>query len=209
MEGMKRLLTVSPKIIVLALALSLAPGVSGAQAGQPTEDIKHLLDEVLAILHNPALKTPAQKQHRQDLIEQAAARRFDYREMAKRCLDTTWDTLSQTQQKEYVHLFTELLKASYAHRVDEIANAQVTYLSESQGQDLAEVRTVILRPNDKIPVNFRMLRLPDGWKIYDLVIEDVSLVKNFNHQFGCAIEGDSYDYLVRCLRGKLQEEKGN
>jgi phospholipid transport system substrate-binding protein len=206
---MKRLWTASFRSIVLALALSLAAGASGALAGQPTEDIRSLLDEVLGILHNPALKTPAQKQHRLDLIEQAAARRFDYREMAKQCLDTNWGSLSQAQQKEFVYLFTALLKASYAHRVDEIANARVAYLSESQGQDRAEVHTVILRPNDKIPVNFRMLREPDGWKIYDLVIEDVSLVKNFNHQFGCAIEGDSYDYLVRCLRGKLQEEKGD
>jgi ABC-type transporter MlaC component len=205
MAGIKQLRTVFLKGWVLALAFSLALGAAGALAGQPTEDIKKLMEEVLSILHNPGLKTPAQKKQRLEMIEKLAVSRFDYREMAKLSLDPTWDTLTKAQQDEFVHLFTELLKVSYAGKIDEIANARVEYQPETRHGDKAEVHAVILRPNDKIPVDFLLHQTPKGWMIYDLV----SLAKNFQQEFGCAIQGASYTYLLRCLRDKLQEEKGN
>jgi phospholipid transport system substrate-binding protein len=209
MAGIKKRGSVALTVCLLALALILAPGAPGALAGQPTEDVKKLMDEVLSILHDPALKAPAQKRHRLELIENLAASRFDYREMARISLDATWDTLTKAQQQEFVHVFTELLKASYAGKIDEIANARVEYQPEKLNGNKAEVGAVILRPNDKIPVDFCLHRTPAGWMIYDLVIEKVSLAKNFQYQFGCAIQGASFDYLVRCLRGKLEAEKGN
>ena len=209
MAGIKQLWTISLKAWVLALALSLALGTAAALAGQPTEDIKKLMEEVLSILHNPALKPPAQKQQRLEMIEKLAASHFDYREMAKLSLNPTWETLTRAQQDEFVYLFTELLKVSYAGRIDEIANARVEYHPETRHGDKAEVHAVILRPNDKIPVDFLLHQTPQGWMIYDLVIEKVSLAKNFQQEFDCAIQGASYTYLVRCLRDKLQEEKGN
>jgi phospholipid transport system substrate-binding protein len=207
MEGIKRFGTGALKAVILALTLVL--GASCALAGQPTDDIKKLMDDVLGVLQNPALKAPAQKRHRLELIEKLAASRFDYREMARISLEPHWSNLTKAQQNDFVHLFTELLKASYANRVDEIANARVEYQPETvKGAD-AEVHAVILRPNDKIPVDFLVHQTPNGWMIYDLVIEKVSLAKNFQYQFGCAIQGASYDFLVKCLRGKLKEEKAN
>jgi phospholipid transport system substrate-binding protein len=192
---------------VLTLALLLAPGAPAALAGQPTEDVKKLMEEVLSILHNPALQAAAQKRHRLELIENLAASRFDYREMARISLEPTWDTLAKAQQEEFVHLFTELLKASYAGKIDEIANARVEYQPEKLNGNKAEVSAVILRPNDKIPVDFCLHQTPKGWMIYDLVIEKVSLAENFQHQFGRAIQGASYAYLVKCLRDKVAAEK--
>jgi phospholipid transport system substrate-binding protein len=196
-------------IALLALALLLAPGAPGALAGQPTEDIKKLMDEVLNILGNAALKAPAQKRRRLELIENLAASRFDYREMARISLEPTWDKLTKAQQEEFVHLFTELLKVSYAGRIDEIAKARVEYRPEKLMGDKAQVSAVILRPNDKIPVDFCLHQTPQGWMIYDLIIEKVSLAKNFQHEFGCAIEGASFNYLVGCLKSKLAAEKRN
>jgi phospholipid transport system substrate-binding protein len=208
MKGNQQRWTALLGACLLALAFILAGGASGVPAGQPTADVKKLLEEVMNVLHDPALKAPAQKTHRRELIENLAASHFDYREMAKICLEPTWNTLSKAKQDEFVHLFTELLKASYASKVDEIANAKVEYLPEKLNGNKAEVRAVILRPNDKIPVDFQLHQTPKGWMIYDLVIEQVSLAKNFQYQFGCAIKGGSYDSLLGCLRDKLKEEKG-
>jgi phospholipid transport system substrate-binding protein len=209
MAEIKQRWPVSLAVGLLTLALLLAPGVPAALAGQPTDDVKKLMQEVLSILHNPALQAPAQKRRRLELIENLAAGRFDYREMARISLDSTWDKLTKTQQEEFVHLFTQLLKASYAGKIDEIANARVEYQPEKVNGNKAEVSAVILRPNDKIPVDFCLHQTPKGWMIYDLVIEKVSLAKNFQYQFGCAIKGASYAYLVKCLRDKLAAEKGN
>jgi phospholipid transport system substrate-binding protein len=207
MAESKRRWPVALTMGLLTLALFLAPGVPAARAGQPTEDIKQLMDEVLTVLGNATLKAPAQKRRRLELIENLAASRFDYREMARISLEPTWDKLTKAQQDEFVRLFTELLKVSYADRIDEIANARVEYQPEKLMGDKAQVSAVILRPNDRIPVDFCLHQTPRGWMIYDLIIEKVSLAENFQHEFGRAIEGASFNYLLGCLKGKLAAEK--
>jgi phospholipid transport system substrate-binding protein len=191
-------------LLTLALAWSLLPAPTMAVAASPTADVKSLIDEVISILHNPAYQAPAQKQKRLALIEKASARRLDYQEMAKRSLDPTWDSLSKSQQTEFVALFSELLQASYADKLDEFIKADVAYQPEVLKGDHAEVPTVIHRPNDKIPVSFRVLQQPGGWMIYDLVIEGVSLVSNFNSQFHRVIQASSYASLVNCLKLQLK-----
>ena len=140
------------------------------------------------------------------LVEKVAARHFNYREMAKRCLGETWDTLNKGQQDEFVKNFSGLLKASFACRLDEFTKAGVTYKPEILKADQAEVPIVILRPNDKIPVSFRMLKEPQGWMIYDLLIEGVSLADNYRGQFARVIQGGSFQDLLKVLQARMAEE---
>ena len=185
--------------MALALIFTLSIAVPGVLAGQPTEDVKAIIDEVMGILHHPAYQPAAQKATRLRLIEQATLRRIDYQEMAKRSLEQTWNTLSQAQRTQFVGLFTELLKASYADKLDDFAKSTVTFQGESQKGDSAEVRIVVARPNDKIPVRFQLLNGPQGWMVYDLIIEEVSLVDNFRTEFDRIIKGSSFTALIKCL----------
>ena len=194
------------RVFLLTLALNLIMGGSAALAAGPADEIKGLINEVLAILNNPALKAPDQRNKKVDLVEKAAARHFNYREMAKRCLGETWTTLSQGQQNEFVKNFSGLLKASFACRLDEFTKAGVDYKPEILKADQAEVPIVILRPNDKIPVIFLMLKEPRGWMIYDLVIEGVSLADNYRAQFARVIQGGSFKDLLKILQARMAEE---
>jgi phospholipid transport system substrate-binding protein len=194
------------RVFLLTLAFSLILGGSPALAAGPADEIKALINEVLAILNNPALQAPNQRDRKVEQVEKAAARHFNYREMAKRCLGETWDTLSQSQQNEFVKNFSGLLKASFACRLDEFTKAGVTYKPEILTSDQAEVPIVILRPNDKIPVSFRMLKEPQGWMIYDLLIEGVSLADNYRGQFARVIQGGSFQDLLKVLQAKMAEE---
>ena len=177
-----------------------------ALAAGPADDVKSLINEVLAILNNPALQAPNQRARKVDLVEQAAARHFNYREMAKRSLGETWDTLNQGQQNEFVKNFSGLLKASFACRLDEFTRAAVTYQPEILKPDHAEVPIIILRPNDKIPVSFRMLKEAQGWMIYDLLIDGVSLADNYRGQFARIIKGGSFKDLLKVLQARMAEE---
>ena len=188
------------RVFLLTLAVTLMMGGPGPLAAGPADDVKNLINEVLAILNNPALQAPDQRPRKVDLVEKAAARHFNYREMAKRCLGETWDTLNQGQQNEFVKNFSGLLKASFACRLDEFTKAGVTYQPEILKSDQAEVPIVILRPNDKIPVSFRMLKEPQGWMIYDLVIEGVSLADNYRGQFARIIKGGSFKTCSKSSR---------
>ncbi len=189
--------------LILALAANLIIGASAAQAAGALEDVKSLITEVQTIL-----QTHTQKSERLDLVEKVTAKHLDFREMAQRCLGSTWSTLSGGQKSEFVQLFGDLLKAHYANHLDDFAKTTVNYQGETCDGDSSEVSIVVIRPNDRIPVSFRLLKKPQGWMIYDLNIDGVSMVSNFRSQFSRALQVGSYQGLVARLKAHLAECKG-
>jgi phospholipid transport system substrate-binding protein len=191
--------TILPVLAALALIPALAVT---ALAGPPTDAVKGVIDDTLRILNDPALK--GQKERRRRLVKAKVDQRFDYEEMARRCLGGTWGRLSAAQRGEFVRLFGELLEVSYSDKVDKYSGETVTFLGENVDGDHAEVRTVLVRPNDRIPMNYRLIN-KSRWLIYDVVIEGVSLVSNYRSQFSQVISQSSYNELVRRLRTRVEE----
>jgi phospholipid transport system substrate-binding protein len=188
--------------MIFALALTLMMGTSMAQAGQPIAVVKRVIENALDVLKNPSY-TQAQK-HR--MVKSMVDPHFDYREMAKLSLGATWNRLSPGQRDEFVHLFADLLEASYADKIIKYAQrVKIDYTSEIPMGNRVEVRTVVVRPNDRIPLNYRLIQENGIWKIYDVIIEGVSLVNNYRSQFRRIIQKDSYAGLVRRLRNKVSE----
>lgn len=193
------------KVLTSALIITLTTMAAPALAGPPTEAVKSTVDEVIRILQDPALKAPAQKTRRRQLVKQTVDRRFDYEEMAQRSLPI-WPTLSAAQRQEFVSLFAELLEASYADKLMKYSGEKVAYVGENVDGDRAEVRTLLVRRNDRIPMNYRLINA-SGWMVYDVVIEGVSLVNNYRSQFTRVIRKSSYADLVRRLRRKVEEQR--
>lgn len=197
------------RVLVLALSFHLGLAVSAAVAGQPTEIVKGVIEGVLDILKNPAYQGPAHKTERRRLAKQLVDRRFDYQEMARRSLGPTWRHLSQAQRDDFVDLFAELLEASYSDKIERYtANVRIDYVGEDVDGDYAEVRTMVVRPNDRIPLSYRLLNESGDWKVYDVSIEGVSLLSNYRSQFSKIIHESSYLELVRRLRNKVNELQG-
>ncbi|MCX5893750.1 MAG: ABC transporter substrate-binding protein [Deltaproteobacteria bacterium] len=185
--------------LILALTVYLTMWIPAARAAGPLEDVKGLITEVQTIL-----QTNSEKSKRLDLIEKLMGKHLDFQEMAKRCLGSTWGTLNAGQKAEFVQLVSELLKAHYANHLDDFAKTKVTYQGETCSDEASEVRMVVVRPNDRIPVSFRLLQKPEGWMIYDLNIDGVSMVSNFRTQFSRAITFGSYQGLVARLKAHLK-----
>jgi phospholipid transport system substrate-binding protein len=192
------------KIFPLTLCLLLW-GLGPALAGPPTDAVKGTVDEVLRLLSDPAVKTPAQKKQNRRIIKQVVDRRFDYDEMAKRSLPN-WGKLSAAQRQEFVRLFAELLETSYAEKIMRYSGEKVNYLGESLDGDNAEVRTALMRRNDRMPINYR-LHNKSQWMVYDVVIEGVSLVNNYRSQFSRIIGESNYNELVKRLKAKVEEQR--
>ncbi len=190
---------------IFVLALTVSP----ARAEQPIEVVKEVIEQALDILNNPSHQGPSQKETRRRLVKQIVDRRFDYREMAKRSLGAPWNRLNNSQREEFVRLFAELLEASYSDKIDRYAkHVKIDYTGESQDDGYAEVRTVVVRPNDRIPLTYRLLNESGSWMVYDVVIEGVSLVSNYRSQFNRVISESSYAELVRRLRTRVTEQRG-
>ena len=190
---------------VLVGGLLLAGHGMRAEAGEPQEKVKVTVDNVVAILANKTL----QLQERQAKIRQAVLQRFSFDEMAQRTLAQHWRTLTPPQRQEFVGLFTDLLEGSYITRV---ANSNpgpqsVRYVKEDINNDQAAVHTEIGNERDApATVEYRLLHKNGDWKVYDIVIEGVSLVNNYRTQFNTIITKDSYAGLVKQMRLKRDQE---
>jgi phospholipid transport system substrate-binding protein len=192
------------RTVIFGLALNLMVGASGAWAGQPTEVVKHVIEKALDIIQNPSYSGEARRQMVKGIVDP----HFDYREMAKLSLGPTWNSLSSGQQDEFVRLFAELLEASYSDKIERYAQrVKIDYTGEIPMGNRAEVRTVVVKPNDRIPLNYRLMQEDGTWKVYDVVIEGVSLVSNYRSQFRRILHQSSYADLVRRLRTKVSELK--
>jgi phospholipid transport system substrate-binding protein len=197
------------KAFGLLTILSLALTVNVALAADPTTVTKQVIEKALDILNDPSLAGPALKHQRFQTVKQLVDRHFDYREMAKRSLGSTWNKINSGQQNEFVNLFAELLEASYADKIDRYAKrVRIDYTGESVDGAYAEVRTVVVRPNDRIPISYRLLNESGTWRVYDVTIEGVSLVSNYRSQFSRIISESSYANLVNRLRTKVNEQRG-
>jgi phospholipid transport system substrate-binding protein len=188
------------KSLVFILALTFFLGSSLAWASEPILVVKRVIGDSLDILKNPAY-THDQKRR---MVKNIVDPHFDYREMAKLSLGPTWHRISAGQRDEFVRLFAELLEASYADKIVKYAQrVRIDYTGEIPMGNRAEVRTVVVKPNDRIPLNYRLLRENGTWKVYDVIIEGVSLVSNYRSQFRRIMHRSSYADLVQRLRNKV------
>ena len=195
------------RITIWALvgSLLLAIYTMRAEAGEPIDKIRQTVNEVLSIVSNKALP-PAERRVQ---IRQAVFQHFGFDEMAQRALAQHWSTLTPPQRQEFVTLFTDLLERSYITRIESY-NAdvhRVRYLKEEIDQNHATVYTEIASKRDlPAAVEYRLLHKDGNWKVYDIVIEGVSLVNNYRTQFNTIIVKDSYAGLVKQMRLKLEQE---
>lgn len=190
---------------VAVLALVLSPPAT-VQAGPPTEQVKAHVDRVLKILDDPEMRKDARTAERRAAIRGIAAELFDFTEISRRSLARHWRPRTPAEREEFVPLFGALLERAYISKLELYSGEKIEYVAEVRDGDLAMVRTrIVTRHGTQIPVDYRMLQQGDRWRVYDVLIEGVSLVGNYRTQFNAVIRRSSYDGLVKALRAKLGE----
>jgi len=183
----------------LTLTAILALVTAGtAVAGEPTDQVRRSVDEVLKIVQSQP-DGPA----RRTAVRQAANRLFDFEETARRALGPHWQQRTPTEREKFVRLFSDLLEAAYVGKIDLYQGEKITYVGETVDGDQATVKTrIVTKQGNEVPVDYRLLREMDGWRVYDVIIEGVSLVANYRTQFNKIIQTSSYDDLVKRMRAK-------
>jgi phospholipid transport system substrate-binding protein len=178
-----------------------------AQAGAATEAMKGTIEEVLKILADKDLKQPAKANERRQLLEKVVGERFDYQEMSRRSLGAPWANLSEKEKQEFVSLFQTLLVNTYADKVESYSGDGVQYVNERTEKEYAEVRTKVLTGKTEIPLDYRLLNKGSAWRVYDVVVDGVSLVNNYRGQFSKILRNGSYAELIEQLRKKSDKIK--
>jgi phospholipid transport system substrate-binding protein len=186
-------------IISLALiAVSCPP--RPAQAATPTAYVRGILDQVMGLQNDPAQSTQARSQAIHKIIE----RNFDFALMAKDSLGPTYERLSGGQRQEFTQTFSYLFQDSYARLVlNFLKKENIKYGRELPEGDKARVDTTIARTNENIPVTYLMHTAPQGWILYDVMVDGVSILQNYKTQFAQVIRTKSFEFLLH----KMQEQR--
>jgi phospholipid transport system substrate-binding protein len=191
---------------VMFMALLAAP--VPVRAGEPTAQIQHAIEQGIAVVKNPDLAGKGMQAERRARLREAVAPSFDFREMAKRSLGIYWKDRSPSERDEFTRLFQDLLENSYAGKIESYQGEKILYGKETVDPPYAVVRTGIVRKSgEEIPVNYMLLLEGNRWRIYDVVIEGISLVNNYRSQFGSILQKSSFQELMRKLRATIGRQE--
>lgn len=196
------------RIYVMILTLPFFLSSIGYSA-QPTDVLKEPMDEVVRILKDPEYKNGEKKFEQHEKLWETIQVLFDFREISIRTLARNWKKFSKDQQKEFVEIFSEFLGNIYIERLQgEYKNEKIVFEGEEMISDTkATVKTKIVRENNiEVPVEYRMRLRNEKWRIYDVRIEGVSLVKNYRTQFKQILMKESPDQLIKRLRDKVEKQ---
>jgi len=172
-----------------------------AWAGPATDQLRAYTDRVVRILEDPALN---QAQRRTE-IHAIALEAFDVAKAARRALSPHWPKRSAAERDEFTGLFQGLLERGYLARIGEYGGERVQYVAERVDGDYATVRAqIVTSKGTQVPVEARVVRRGERWLMYDVLIENVSLVASYRSQFDRVIRTSSYEDLVRRLKDRGQ-----
>jgi phospholipid transport system substrate-binding protein len=194
--------------LVAALALvAVGPGPVGA--GEPTDQIKTQLERVLKTVQDPELKKAGRAAERR-AVRKIAEDIFDFDDTAKRALARHWAQRTPAEREEFVTVFTDVFEHAYLSKVDLLQGDRVVYLGDSIEAGVATVKTrLTTKQGSQLNVDYRMHRGSSGrWLVYDVLIENVSLVDNYRNQFNSVIQRSSYQELVRKLKAIQSQLQG-
>ncbi len=196
------------KIVLSAtyILLCIYTGLNAAVPAKSPEDfVKNMLDKVIAIQTDTSLHDHKSIQKRRLAIKLVIKKNFDSCTMAKNALGSMWQKISKQQRKQFRKVFQSLFLDSYTSMVlNFLGKERVRYTKEKVFPQKAVVQTVIVRPDGEIPVEYLLIPVNGRWLVYDVVIDGISIVKNYRRSFLRVIKKRSFQTLLKKMQ--TQEE---
>ena len=167
-----------------------------AIAGEPTVQLSATINEFVTILVN----TPVAELQASGLPQKALNLiydRFDFSEMTKRALGSHWKGLGEIEQREFVEAFTQKLLMAYGRTVRASGDEKIQFKRETLDGKFARVETKVVSGNgEELPIDYQLQENNGQWKVYDMVIDQISIVNNYRAQFERVIAKSSLKELL-------------
>lgn len=195
---MKRNFTVLALFIIFVLAFP-------AHAGAPMSTAEAAVKRVIDVLRDPKLKDPSAKEAKKEQLRVIYKDMFDEVEFSKRTLARNWNKFTPSQRTEFISLFEQVLEKTYIDKILDYHSEKVVFYKETMvAEGLAEVQSKVITSSKEIPIFYRMIQKDGKWKVYDVVVENVSLVQNYRSQFNEILAGGTPEQLLETLRKKVK-----
>jgi len=199
------------KIFILTVALLAVfsfTRVDHARAGTvtPGETVVATINESLKILNDPSLSGMDQYKERRQKLWDTVKTIFNFKETSRRALGRNWLTITPQERKEFTDIFTKILRDFYIGKSDSYRGEKIVYVRELVRENRGKVQTHFFTVDQKkIVIDFSMHRVNGTWKIYDVIIEGVSMVSNYRSQFNSIIAKESFEGLMEKLAEKEKD----
>jgi len=176
------------------------------QGRAPMATVEANVKKVLDVLRDPKLKGPSAKEIKKEKLRVIYKGMFDEVEFSRRTLARNWTKLNPAQQKEFVVLFEQVLEKAYIDKILDYSDEKVDFYKENMISDnQAEIQTKVVTSSKEIPIFYRVTLKDGKWKVYDVVVENVSLVQNYRTQFNDILGNKTPEQLLEILRKKVKE----
>ncbi|HWS02694.1 MAG TPA: ABC transporter substrate-binding protein [Gammaproteobacteria bacterium] len=186
--------------LLLGLVLNSAVTVAGDL--DPESLVRQTSDRMLVVLKEQHDLIQAEPERLYGLVDDIVLPHFDFERMARWVLGKHWKRASPDQQQRFVNDFRTLLVRTYGTALLEYRDQQIKFLPlrMAAGSEDVTVRTEVVKPGGvPIPISYSMFRRADGWKVYDVAIDGISLVSNYRSSFSTEIKDQGMDKLIQRL----------
>jgi len=189
--------------LVLLVFFCLLPVVGMASEKGPQADLQPILQDLTAVLADKSLKGDEHRTVRREKIMSIIKHGFDFREMSKRVLGKTWQDIDDKERDNFTSLMTKLLENVYIGKLESYSGQTLEFVGETVKEDRGQVSVLLDNGGVKIPIHYIMRKSDLSWMVYDINIEGVSLVRNYQEQFKAILRKDNYQGLVKVLEEKI------
>jgi phospholipid transport system substrate-binding protein len=197
------------KRLLLTLAMMIL-FAAPSSANNPMDIIQTAVEKIVDLLKDPQYDPPEKKEEQREKIWNVVHDTFDFQTIARGTLRRhDWDSFSEEQKKEFTELFTTLLGNTYLERLQsDYREEKVVFMEQEMLSDTtAIVRTKIVREGLEIPVDYRLLLRGDTWRIYNVIVENISLVTNYRNQFSEMLMRNSPAQLIEKLKDRVNKSE--
>ena len=164
-------------------------------------EVEKMVNSVLEVLQNSEMP----KDQKKELVSGRVQKFLNVESMSARALGNYWRDASPEQRQQFSDLFLKVLEGTYLNRLDDYSTGSVKYLMQRVKDDKAIVDTVIVSNELEIPVNYLLIYRDGAWQVFDLVIEGVSLIRNYHSSYSEIIRRDGYEGLLALMQRKVDE----
>ncbi len=172
---------------------------SNAISGSPQAQLQDTMEQVLALTQT--FQSEKDFTDNKARLREIIFPRFDFAEMARRSMGNRWNALAE-KQTEFIAAFIQFAESSYLNALGSYRGEKMNYGHESVDGNFADVETQVVGRGETTQITYKLHLVADEWKVYDVVIDQISLVSNFHSQFGRVLQTASIDELMRRLREK-------
>jgi len=198
----------SALLLVTVILFAAYGNIDGSAASrEPMAELKVSVEEIVDILKREELKGPEKYDERQRLIWDIALKMFDFREMAKSSLGKNWNTITPEERDQFVDLFSSLVKKRYIGKINDYTDQEIVYTKQLIKKDRAMVYSLIIDKGTEIPIIYKLKADQEKWFIYDMKIENVSMVLNYRRDFDSVIRKEKFAGLLERITERLEKQQ--